>query len=106
MQTLYGKRTEYIIVKLTKIMLDIILPLSIIQNMDAELNNELTAIEQAVLAAFDNEAIEMTREQRESFQHQVNAFRLAAVYADMSGFDVDDFRATITKLSGVTKEDL
>lgn len=68
--------------------------------------NELTPIEHNALEAIDNEAMTCTREQREAFAHQVNAYRNAASYADQWGYDVDEFRQTITKLTGVSACDL
>lgn len=65
----------------------------------------LTEIEQAVLAAFDNESMTCTKQEREEFVYQVRAWINAASYADQDGFSVADFRATITKLSGVALAD-
>ena len=68
--------------------------------------NTITQLEHKVLCALDNEALTCTKEQRDAFQHQVSAYRNAASYADQWGYDVDEFRAAITKLTGVTKADL
>jgi hypothetical protein len=66
-------------------------------------NTALTQIEHKVLEAIDNEAMTCTPTQRAEFIHQVKAYRNAASYADQWGLDVDKFRATITRLTGVTR---
>jgi hypothetical protein len=67
--------------------------------------SKLTRAEQNVLAALDNEAIEMTREERAEFRHQVQAWKNAAVYADQYGMTVEHFRRVLTKLTGVSEAD-
>ncbi len=60
-------------------------------------------IEHKALEAIDNEAMTCTPTQRNEFVHQLKAYRNAASYADQWGLDIDELRATITKLTGVTK---
>ena len=64
--------------------------------------SKLTKLENAVYEALDNEAVEMTKAQRDRFEHQLATYRNAASYADQWGFDVDVFRAEITRITGVT----
>ena len=61
----------------------------------------LTKYEQAVLAAFHNEAVEMSAEERDQqFLHHIRAWDNAHFYADEAHLDVHKFRRTITRLSG------
>ena len=64
---------------------------------------DLTQIEHKALEAIDNESMTCTPTQRNEFVHHLKAYRNAPSYADQWGLDVDKFRATITKLTGVTK---
>lgn len=54
--------------------------------------SEAEQLEQAILAATDNEACEMTKEQREEHLYIVRAWRNAASYADQYGYTVEQFR--------------
>ena len=67
--------------------------------------SKLTKLDHVVLAAADNEAVEMPRELVEQGLHAVRAWRNAHSYADQAGISVEQFRKGLTKIYHITAVD-